>query len=1139
MEMDMDTSPSYFDPEVLTVRDRFRRYGKRHSTSPHEEFPSPNVSENRLLYDGHSIHSPTNTALLLENIKEEVDNFHTDLYQGTSANPLSASKRESAGILDGDDEALFRRVESQSLKACKIENDELAESGDTTFALFASLFDSALQGLMPIPDLILRLEESCRDVSQSIRYGSDIRHRVIEDKLMRQKAQLLLGEAASWSLLWNLYGKATEEVPEELIMSPSTSHLEACQFVVNDHTAQLCLRIVLWLEELASKSLDLERKVEHIYRIVSKLTNSNVVTLAYHDYKEQKWNKMVAAAFSFLVSQVFVFPTRHKLKMLVRGSHVGTYLPNAGVWHHTQRYLKKTGSGVDTVRHLDFDAPTREHARLLPDDNKQDESLLEDVWILIRAGRIEEACDLCRSAGQPWRAATLCPFSGMDMFPSVEALVKNGKNSTLQAIELESGFGNQLRLWKWASYCASEKIAEQDGGKHEVAVFANQCSNLNRILPVCTDWESACWAMAKSWLDVQVDLELAQSKPGLAERFRSRLDESPETMQNGSQASFGPEDWPLHVLNQQPRDLSALLQKLHSGEMVHEAVVRGCKEQHRQIQMNLMKGDISHLLDIIWSWIAPLEDDQSNFRPHGDPHMIKFGAHVVLVLRYMLADEIKDREKLSNVGDLILHMYSMFLFSKQHEELVGIYASQLAGHRCIELFVHMMELRMHSSVHVKYKIFLSAMEYLPFSHVDDSQGNFEEIVDRVLSRSREIKLAKYDPSVDVAEQHRQQSLQKAIAIQWLCFTPPSTIKDVKDVTSKLLLRSLMHSNILFREFALIAMWRVPATPVGAHTLLSFLAEPLKQLSENQDTLVDYISENLQEFQDWNEYYSCDAKYRNWLKFQVENAEVTDLSEEENKKAMVAAKETLDSSLLLLLILNLIHYIGKDNPWLTFLEDNVFESEEHMFLELHATAMLCLPSGECLRPDATICAALMSALYASVTEEVVLDRQLMVNVSISSRDSYCIEVVLRCLATEGDGLGPHNANDGGILSAVAAAGFKGELTRFQAGVTMDISRLDAWYSSKEGSLDTPATYIVRGLCRKCCLPELVLRSMQVSVFLMESGNPSEDHDELIELVASDEAGFLSLFSQLQLQEFMLFEREYRLSQLELQEDLSSS
>lgn len=44
----------------------------------------------------------------------------------------------------------------------------------------------------------------------------------------------------------------------------------------------------------------------------------------------------------------------------------------------------------------------------------------------------------------------------------------------------------------------------------------------------------------------------------------------------------------------------------------------------------------------------------------------------------------------------------------------------------------------------------------------------------------------------------------------------------------------------------------------------------------------------------------------------------------------------------------------------------------------------------------------------------------------------------------------------------------------------------------------------------------LNDVQVSVYLMESGNPPEDHDELIELVASDETGFLSLFSQLQLQ-----------------------
>ncbi len=49
----------------------------------------------------------------------------------------------------------------------------------------------------------------------------------------------------------------------------------------------------------------------------------------------------------------------------------------------------------------------------------------------------------------------------------------------------------------------------------------------------------------------------------------------------------------------------------------------------------------------------------------------------------------------------------------------------------------------------------------------------------------------------------------------------------------------------------------------------------------------------------------------------------------------------------------------------------------------------------------------------------------VNVSVSSRDNYCIEVVLRCLAVAGDGIGPHELNDGGILGTIMAAGFKGK------------------------------------------------------------------------------------------------------------------
>jgi nuclear pore complex protein Nup107 len=52
----------------------------------------------------------------------------------------------------------------------------------------------------------------------------------------------------------------------------------------------------------------------------------------------------------------------------VRGHHVGSYLPSSGVWHRTQRYLKRNNNDSTIVKHVDFDAPTREGAQLLPDD---------------------------------------------------------------------------------------------------------------------------------------------------------------------------------------------------------------------------------------------------------------------------------------------------------------------------------------------------------------------------------------------------------------------------------------------------------------------------------------------------------------------------------------------------------------------------------------------------------------------------------------------------------------------------------------------------------------------------------------------------------------------------------------------------
>ncbi|RRT54831.1 hypothetical protein BHE74_00021657, partial [Ensete ventricosum] len=187
---------------------------KRQSTSNISPLVGHSVSkfsEARLLYEGNNIQRRPNTALLLEEIKQEVDNFDTDASWKRRASIDSHAVSE---LKFGDS---LRQGVSHALKFGKHEDEALLEAGESTFTLFASLLDSALQGLMPFADLILRFEKACRSVSESIRYGSTGRHRVVEDRIMQQKARLLLDEAASWSLLWYLFGKGNYSMTIKII----------------------------------------------------------------------------------------------------------------------------------------------------------------------------------------------------------------------------------------------------------------------------------------------------------------------------------------------------------------------------------------------------------------------------------------------------------------------------------------------------------------------------------------------------------------------------------------------------------------------------------------------------------------------------------------------------------------------------------------------------------------------------------------------------------------------------------------------------------------------------------------------------------------------------------------------------------
>ena len=89
------------------------------------------------------------------------------------------------------------------------------------------------------------------------------------------------------------------------------------------------------------------------------------------------------------------------------GLRQSTYSNEKQPLERTNELLSSGSAPDDLVTQIDPDAEIRERAYLERTDSEYEEALLRDLWTLVRAGCLEEAQELCRKAGQHWRAASL------------------------------------------------------------------------------------------------------------------------------------------------------------------------------------------------------------------------------------------------------------------------------------------------------------------------------------------------------------------------------------------------------------------------------------------------------------------------------------------------------------------------------------------------------------------------------------------------------------------------------------------------------------------------------------------------------------------------------------------------------------
>lgn len=325
--------------------------------------------------------------------------------------------------------------------------------------------------------------------------------------------------------------------------------------------------------------------------------------------------------------------------------------------------------------------PRSQRRRLDPDNSRDEQRLLSQLFRLLRAGRLSAARALCKAVGQPWRAASLGGGGGQGPVPlgaaadeadALDPLVDQAEDL---AAEQDAGPHVLRALWRWSCYQVSERAAgaaaEAGGGAAaEAALYGALASNVTRVLPACASWEDAAWAYLRCWLDAAVDLALAQGGgAGAATGGAASGDVSHEapppadallglgadadeaaTVAEGLAAAQG--SWPVpRVRDSLPpsfRDALAAAAASRPGGGAASAAGAGSPAvgRFRKVQASLILDQIHDLVcETLVQWISQSSGvatgsagDVSSATPAGaaevacPPGLMRFGAHLALAL---------------------------------------------------------------------------------------------------------------------------------------------------------------------------------------------------------------------------------------------------------------------------------------------------------------------------------------------------------------------------------------------------------------------------------------------------------------------------------------------------------------------------
>ncbi|KAF1783574.1 Nuclear pore protein [Phytophthora cactorum] len=442
---------------------------------------------------------------------------------------------------------------------------------------------------------------------------------------------------------------------------------------------------------------------------------------------------------------------------------------------------------------------------------------MKALWLYVRAGRMDDAIDLCIRLGQSWRAASL---SGGNPVGASET-------NERQDLSLER-WGNPFRaLWKSMCWRLSEQNADGKLSKsnsllakqYEELIYAALSGNIQVITKssLCESWEDHCWAYLQGITEQQLDEILYKL---------------------------------LKYLKRYQVDLDTLFDELRGSQS--ELVRLQANQPHRQIQAKLVTAKFQYIVSsILDSVLFNPQDDSYNWDlqltstvPSDETSslFLRFAAHFI-----MFADFTGEHFD-AQAGHMILKLYIRHLVKHRQLQFVPVYASRLPTVGAIEIYVQLL-----STVEDSLERELCIKRILEYAGMEVLSTVLQSVVERLceeyrlVAQEQQKKGQPVSSDVPTAEIDRR----RIRAIEFLCFYPQHRAE------------ALVRANLLTRQFLLEGKFAAVKELVEE----SLPEDSIGVLNMNRDSQVlrehDEIERAMREFLCWRAYIQACAQYDLW------------------------------------------------------------------------------------------------------------------------------------------------------------------------------------------------------------------------------------------------------------------------------------